>query len=93
MNGVPDLLEKNLDVVFCGINLGLQAAAVGHHSSAGQRFWLVLVLAGLTSRLFDPTDDRLILIPTPISIKYHVCCPADRSVSAHGCFLIPVDLR
>jgi TDG/mug DNA glycosylase family protein len=62
MNGLPDILADDLDVVFCGLNPGLQAAAAGHHFVGhGNRFWLVLFLAGFTSRLFDPTDDRLLL--------------------------------
>jgi TDG/mug DNA glycosylase family protein len=62
MNGLPDILADDLDVVFCGLNPGLQAAAVGHHfAGRGNRFWLVLFLAGFTSRQFDPTDDRLLL--------------------------------
>jgi TDG/mug DNA glycosylase family protein len=62
MNGLPDILADDLDVVFCGLNPGLQAAAVGHHfAGRGNRFWPVLFLAGFTSRRFDPTDDRLLL--------------------------------
>jgi TDG/mug DNA glycosylase family protein len=62
MNGLPDILADDLDVVFCGLNPGLQAAAVGHHfAGRGNRFWLVLFLAGFTSRQFDPTDDRQLL--------------------------------
>jgi TDG/mug DNA glycosylase family protein len=62
MNGLPDILADDLDVVFCGLNPGLQAAAVGHHfAGRGNRFWLVLFLAGFTSRQFDPTDDRRLL--------------------------------
>ena len=41
---LPDLLSKDLDVVFCGINPALSAARVGHHfSSRSNRFWRVLV--------------------------------------------------
>jgi double-stranded uracil-DNA glycosylase len=62
MNGLPDILANDLDVVFCGLNPGLQAAASGHHfAGRGNRFWLVLFSAGFTSRLFEPTDDRLLL--------------------------------
>jgi double-stranded uracil-DNA glycosylase len=62
MSGLPDILADDLDVVFCGLNPGVQAAAAGHHFvGRGNRFWQVLFLAGFTSRLFDPTDDRLLL--------------------------------
>ena len=59
---LPDLLRKDLDVVFCGINPALSAARAGHHfSSANNRFWRVLYLAGFTPHLILPEDDRTIL--------------------------------
>lgn len=62
MNGLPDILANDLDVAFCGLNPGLGAAAAGHHFvGRGNRFWRVLFLAGFTPRLFDATDDRLLL--------------------------------
>lgn len=62
MNGLPDILTYDLDVVFCGLNPGLHAAAVGHHFvGRGNRFWQVLFRSGFTPWLFDPADDRLLL--------------------------------
>jgi double-stranded uracil-DNA glycosylase len=62
VNGLPDILANDLDVVFCGLNPGLGAAAAGHHFlGRGNRFWPVLFKSGFTPRLFDPTDDRLLL--------------------------------
>jgi double-stranded uracil-DNA glycosylase len=59
---LPDLLRKDLDVVFCGINPALSAARAGHHfSSANNRFWRVLCLTRFTPRLILPEDDRTIL--------------------------------
>ena len=59
---LPDLLCKNLDVVFCGINPALSAAQAGHHfSSRSNRFWRVLHLAGFTPHLILPEDDRTVL--------------------------------
>lgn len=59
---LPDLLRKDLDVVFCGINPALSAARAGHHFSNGSnRFWRVLYLAGFTPHLILPADDRMIL--------------------------------
>jgi TDG/mug DNA glycosylase family protein len=59
---LPDLLRKNLDVVFCGINPALSAARAGHHfSNRSNRFWRVLHLAGFTPHLIQPADDRTIL--------------------------------
>ena len=57
-----DLLRKNLDVVFCGINPAASAAQAGHHfSSPSNRFWRVLYLAGFTPHLIRPENDRSIL--------------------------------
>jgi double-stranded uracil-DNA glycosylase len=57
-----DLLRKNLDVVFCGINPGQTAAEAGHHfSSPSNRFWRVLYLAGFTPHLIRPENDCAIL--------------------------------
>ena len=62
MNGLPDILANDLDVVFCGLNPGLGAAAAGHHFlGRGNRFWPVLFKSGFTPRPFAPTEDRLLL--------------------------------
>lgn len=62
MNGLPDILADDLDVVFCGLNPGLRAADAGHHLvGRGNRFWPVLFRSGFTPRLFEPADDRLLL--------------------------------
>lgn len=59
---LPDLLRKELDVVFCGINPALSAARAGHHfSSPNNRFWRVLHLAGFTPHLIQPDNDTTIL--------------------------------
>jgi TDG/mug DNA glycosylase family protein len=59
---LPDLLTKDLDVVFCGINPALSAAQAGHHfSSRSNRFWRVLHLAGFTPHLIQPESDGTIL--------------------------------
>jgi TDG/mug DNA glycosylase family protein len=59
---LPDLLSKDLDVVFCGINPALSAALAGHHFSSGSnRFWRVLHLAGFTPHLIRPESDCTIL--------------------------------
>jgi len=59
---LPDLLRKDLDVVFCGINPALSAARAGHHfSSPNNRFWRVLHLAGFTPHLIQSENDRAIL--------------------------------
>ncbi|MBN3836316.1 G/U mismatch-specific DNA glycosylase [Burkholderia sp. Ac-20344] len=59
---LPDLIAPHLDVLFCGINPGLTAAATGHHfAGRNNRFWRVIHLAGFTPAEISPQDDRAIL--------------------------------
>lgn len=59
---VPDLIAKNLIVLFAGINPGLYTAAIGHHfGRPGNRFWSALHGGGFTSRLFTPFEGSLLL--------------------------------
>nr|WP_241017962.1 G/U mismatch-specific DNA glycosylase [Burkholderia sp. Ac-20349] len=59
---LPDLIAPHLDVLFCGINPGLTAAAAGHHfAGRNNRFWRVIHLAGFTPAEISPQDDRAIL--------------------------------
>lgn len=62
---LPDVLAEGLKVVFCGINPGMHAAAVGHHfAGRGNRFWRVIHLAGFTPEQLLPEQDQAFL-------KYH----------------------
>ena len=39
----PDILARDLDVIFCGVNPATTAAVAGHNfSSRSNRFWPVL---------------------------------------------------
>jgi len=59
----PDILEKGLDVIFCGINPASTAAMAGHNfSSASNRFWRVLHLARFTAVQLAPQDERQLLV-------------------------------
>jgi TDG/mug DNA glycosylase family protein len=59
---VPDLVAKNLVVLFVGINPGLYTAAIGHHfGRPGNRFWPALHGAGFTPRLLSPFEESLLL--------------------------------
>jgi double-stranded uracil-DNA glycosylase len=61
-DALPDILAKHLDVLFCGINPGLTAAATGHHfAGRSNRFWRVIHLAGFTPVEITPEEDRTIL--------------------------------
>ncbi|WP_174955726.1 MULTISPECIES: G/U mismatch-specific DNA glycosylase [Burkholderia] len=59
---LADLIAPHLDVLFCGINPGLSAAATGHHfAGRSNRFWRVIHLAGFTPAEISPQDDHAIL--------------------------------
>lgn len=58
----PNILAKGLDVIFCGVNPALTAAAAGHNFSNGSnRFWQVLHLAGFTDIRLEPRHERRVL--------------------------------
>ena len=59
---VPDLVAKNLIVLFAGINPGLYTAAIGRHfGRPGNRFWPALHGGGFTPRLFSSFEESLLL--------------------------------
>src|SRR5580704_13919161 len=59
---LPDIIARHLNVLFCGINPGLTAAATGHHfAGRSNRFWRVMHLAGFTPEEIRPEEDRTIL--------------------------------
>ena len=59
---VPDLIAKDLIVLFAGINPGLYTAAIGRHfGRPGNRFWPALHSGGFTPRLFSPFENALLL--------------------------------
>ncbi|VVO35500.1 G/U mismatch-specific DNA glycosylase [Pseudomonas fluorescens] len=59
---LEDILAEHLAVIFCGINPGVTAAALGHHfAGRGNRFWRTLHLAGFTPQEIRPENDRTIL--------------------------------
>ncbi|WP_263971761.1 G/U mismatch-specific DNA glycosylase [Leptolyngbya ohadii] len=59
---VADIIDRDLNVLFCGINPSLYSAVVGHHfARPGNRFWKTLHLAGFTDRLYSADEDRDLL--------------------------------
>ena len=59
---VPDLIAKELIVLFAGINPGLYTAAIGRHfGRPGNRFWPALYGGGFTPRVFSPFENSLLL--------------------------------
>jgi double-stranded uracil-DNA glycosylase len=54
---VPDVLGRDLRVVFCGINPGrVSAAANAHFANPRNDFWRLLHTAGFTPRLLTPQE-------------------------------------
>ena len=59
---VPDVVTDDLRLLIVGINPGLWTAWSGHHfARPGNRFWAALHAAGLTDRVLDPSEERLLL--------------------------------
>jgi TDG/mug DNA glycosylase family protein len=62
VSGVPDVLDTDLRVVFCGINPGRVSAAAGaHFANPRNDFWRLLHAAGFTSRPYEPHEQRAVL--------------------------------
>ncbi len=58
---LPDYLAPDLDIVFVGINPGIQSARAGrYYANPRNPFWLLLSRAGLTPRQLRPDEDRLL---------------------------------
>ena len=59
---VPDLIARDLRVLFCGINPSLYSVAVRHHfARPGNRFWRTLHGAGFSKRLLRPDEEDELL--------------------------------
>ncbi len=59
---VQDLAGRGMRAVFCGINPSLYTAAIGFHfGRPGNRFWPAIARAGITPRVFDPSEQRALL--------------------------------
>jgi TDG/mug DNA glycosylase family protein len=57
-----DIIARDLDVLFCGINPGLYSAATGwHFARPGNRFWPALAAGGFTPTPFHPSQRRELL--------------------------------
>jgi double-stranded uracil-DNA glycosylase len=59
---MPDIIDHNLKVLFCGINPSLYSVVIGHHfGRPGNRFWPALHQAGFTPRLYNAREDASLL--------------------------------
>jgi TDG/mug DNA glycosylase family protein len=76
----PDILARDLDVIFCGMNPATTAAAAGHNfSSRSNRFWTVLHLAGFTDVRLQSRDERR-LLEYRCGLTAVVCPPTRRGI-------------
>lgn len=59
---IPDIIQADLRVLFCGINPSLTSAAMKcHFARSGNRFWPALFQSGFTPRLIAPVENRELL--------------------------------
>jgi len=59
---LPDLLSKNLRLVFCGSAAGaVSAKKQTYYAGPGNKFWTTLYEIGLTPRLLSPDQCHLLL--------------------------------
>src|SRR3954447_24197202 len=59
---LPDVLGPGLKVIFCGINPGfVSAAAAAHFANPRNDFLRLLAAAGLTCRLYGPSEQFEVL--------------------------------
>jgi TDG/mug DNA glycosylase family protein len=77
---VPDLIDYDLQVLFCGINPGLYSAWAGHHfARPGNRFWPALFASGFTCRRVAPDEEHELL-----RCGYGITNLVDRATLAAG---------
>lgn len=58
---VPDILSKNLRIVFCGTAPSrISAAKKAYYANPGNQFWQALHQAGFTPRLLSPEEYPLL---------------------------------
>lgn len=75
---VPDVIGRDLRILFCGINPGLYSAAVGHHfARPGNRFWPALFSSGFTPRLLAPYEEREL-----VKLGYGITNIVDRATAS-----------
>ena len=68
-----DLLKPDLKLLFCGYNPSLVSGRSGYHyAHPGNRFWRVLLAAGITDRLYKPEEDARLL---NLGIGFTNLCP------------------
>jgi double-stranded uracil-DNA glycosylase len=62
MHVLPDLLEQNLKVIFCGTAVGKQSAERrAYYAGNGNKFWTILCSVGITDRRLEPSEYKSLL--------------------------------
>jgi len=84
---MPDLIQRGLRVLFCGINPSLYSVVVGvHFARPGNRFWPTLHAAGMTARRLQPSEQEELL-----TLGYGITNVVDRA-TATADLLDPAEL-
>ncbi|CCH44122.1 hypothetical protein BN7_3680 [Wickerhamomyces ciferrii] len=59
LDPLPDLLDYNLKLVFCGFNPGIKSAEIGHrYGHKSNDFWKIIHEAGIVDTKLTPEDDE-----------------------------------
>jgi TDG/mug DNA glycosylase family protein len=59
---ISDHLKEQLNILFVGYNPSIRSGETGHHyANPNNRFYRILVQAGLTPRLYKPQEDQDLL--------------------------------
>ncbi|QCJ43002.1 mismatch-specific DNA-glycosylase [Bacillus sp. S3] len=62
MDPIGDHLKEDLNILFVGFNPSIRSGKVGHHyANPNNRFWKILLEAGLTHRKYEPAEDYKLL--------------------------------
>ena len=60
---LPDLLEENLEIVFCGTAAGDKSAErQAYYAGRGNMFYMILALCGFTPRVLHPDEYTKLLL-------------------------------
>jgi len=59
LDPLPDLLDHNLNLVFCGFNPGIRSAEIGHrYGHRSNDFWKFIYESGIVNQRLVPEDDE-----------------------------------
>ncbi|WP_281864115.1 G/U mismatch-specific DNA glycosylase [Planomicrobium okeanokoites] len=59
---IPDHIQPGLKILFVGFNPSIRSSETGYHyANPNNRFWKILLLAGITPRKFRPDENSKLL--------------------------------